>query len=81
MNFVLTFWREHGTKLLGLLQVTAGALATMDQQMIADLLGPNAMRWIIMATGILTAWRGFVNSDNRERSDQDAKDRARGQTQ
>lgn len=67
MNLVLTVWREHGTKLLGFLQVTAGALATMDQQMIAELLGPNGMRWIIMATGILTAWRGFVNSDAIER--------------
>lgn len=56
------FITSHGTKLIGFGQVTLGALAIADQQMIAAAFGQNGLRWIILGSGVLTAWRGFYNS-------------------
>lgn len=62
------FFRHHTTKLLGFAQVTVGALAVADQQMIAAVFGPDGLRWIILASGVLTAWRGFVSTQNLRES-------------
>ncbi len=59
---LLNFLRDHGTKVLGFAQVTVGALAVADQQMISAAFGPHGLRWIILTSGVLTAWRGFVNT-------------------
>lgn len=56
------FLNGHTTKLIGFAQVTMGALAIADQQMISAAFGPNGLRWIILGSGVLTAWRGFYNS-------------------
>ncbi len=48
---------KHGTKLLGFLQVTVGALAG-----ITDLCSPAMLKAFIVANGLLVAWRGFFNS-------------------
>lgn len=62
---IYDFINGHGTKLLGFAQVTVGALAVADQQMIAAAFGPDGLRWIILASGVLTAWRGFINTANQ----------------
>lgn len=61
-----SFFRHHTTKLLGFAQVTVGALAVADQQMIAAVFGPDGLRWIILASGVLTAWRGFANTQYQQ---------------
>lgn len=66
---IYAFINGHGTKLLGLAQVTIGALAVTDQQMIAAVFGPNGLRWIILTSGVLTAWRGYVNTARQNVSD------------
>lgn len=59
---MIELWREHGTKLLGYLQIIAGAIAVMDQQLVTDTLGPSAIRWALLLTGVLTALRGHTNT-------------------
>lgn len=54
------FFRNHGTKMLGFGQVTVGAVAAGS----GDLLSPIRLKILIMVSGVLTAWRGFVNSKN-----------------
>lgn len=48
---------EHLTKMLGFLQVTIGVLATAD-----GVLPDHAIKYCILGTGLMTAWRGFFNS-------------------
>ncbi len=62
MNATQSFLQEHGTKLIGFLQVTFAALAAADQELLASLFGPNGLKWILLASGLLTTWRGFYNS-------------------
>jgi len=57
MSQLIDLWRNHGTKVLGFAQVTVGVLATST-----DVLPPPAIKYLILASGLLTAWRGFVNS-------------------
>lgn len=72
LGIIRSFFRHHTTKLLGFAQVTVGALAVADQQMIAAAFGPKGLRWIILTSGVLTAWRGFVSTQNlREARDVD----------
>lgn len=70
-----SFFRHHTTKLLGFAQVTVGALAVADQQMIAAVFGPDGLRWIILTSGVLTAWRGFVSTQTL-RDERDVDDSA-----
>lgn len=63
------FFQDHTTKLLGFAQVTAGVLAVADPQLISDLFGPNGLKWVILISGLLTAWRGFVNTINIRKSE------------
>ena len=54
---MMEFLRNHGTKVLGFAQVTVGVLATAT-----SLLPEVALQWILLLGGLLTAWRGWVNS-------------------
>ena len=62
MKSLRALWRHHGTKLLGYIQVGAGAITVMDQQLVTDLLGANALRWALLISGVLTAVRGHTNT-------------------
>lgn len=62
MRFIIDLWTHHGTKLLGFAQVTAGALAIADPALIGPVFGENGVRYILLASGLLTAWRGFMNT-------------------
>lgn len=57
MNALWTFWRNHGTKLLGFTQVTLGVLASTD-----GVFTPRTVKLILIGSGLATAWRGFFNS-------------------
>jgi len=56
------FSRNHMTKVIGFGQVTVGAIAANA----GDLFSARTMKLILMSSGLLTAWRGFVNSRNRD---------------
>lgn len=56
------FVRDHGTKILGFSQATFGAIAANA----GDFFTRRELQFIMMASGILTAWRGFVNSRNAD---------------
>lgn len=57
----LTWWTNHGTKILGFTQVTIGALAAST-----DVFGPKTLKALLIANGLLVAWRGFFNSQVKE---------------
>lgn len=52
----INWWKDHGTKLLGFAQVTVAAIAA------GGIIPPHQMKYWLTGTGLLTAWRGFVNS-------------------
>lgn len=54
-------WTEHGTKAIGFAQVTVGAVATAGV-----IESPSALKLIVTVSGLLTAWRGFLNSAKKE---------------
>lgn len=57
LDKVLAFWNSHGTKVLGF---AAGTIAV-----VASTTGiiPDAhMKYYMLATALLTFWRGFTNS-------------------
>jgi len=53
--------RLHATKILGYATAIAGAIAVMDPKLVADTLGPNAVRWALLISGILAIVRGHTN--------------------
>jgi hypothetical protein len=59
-GLVFTHLRNHGTKWLGGLQVTVGAVAANS----GDFFSRRELQVIMMVSGVFTAWRGFVNSMN-----------------
>ena len=48
---------SHGTKLLGFAQVSVGVLAVAD-----GVFTDKALKWVLLLSGLLTAWRGYFNS-------------------
>jgi len=61
MNFTELFaliWQNR-TKALGFVQVTIGVLATAN-----GLFSETALKWIILCSGLTTAWLGFFNSSH-----------------
>lgn len=50
-------YRNHATKILGYIQIIAGAVAVADPSLV----GPDTIRWAIFVTGVLTALRGHTN--------------------
>lgn len=60
MNALTTIYGwavNHGTKLLGFAQVTVGTLAAAT-----DVFSPPVLKAMLVANGLLVAWRGFFNS-------------------
>lgn len=56
MNILQYLWC-HRTKCLGFIQITLGALAVAD-----GIFSQFALKLIILASGVTTAWVGFFNS-------------------
>jgi hypothetical protein len=57
MSQLIELWRTSGTKILGFAQVTVAVLATST-----GLFPDIALKWLMLLSGLLTAWRGYVNS-------------------
>jgi hypothetical protein len=53
----LYWWQTHGTKLLGFAQITVGVLAAST-----NVFPDHIVKYLILASGLLTAWRGYVNT-------------------
>lgn len=64
---MIEFIRAHGTKLLGFAQVTVGVLA-----LATGIFSRTALEWIALASGLLTAWRGFFNTLHTRDDGQDS---------
>lgn len=54
------FFRNHGTKLLGLAQGTIAAIAG-----VSDLIPAGHLKYWLAASAVLTVWRGIANSANQ----------------
>lgn len=71
MNWFRALWDNHGTKLIGGTQAVFGALVTADAAARAaggqSMLSPKQLGICIFAAGLLTVWRGFVNSSNGDK--------------
>jgi hypothetical protein len=59
MTQLIELWRTSGTKILGFAQVTVGVLAAST-----GIFPDDALKYVMLASGLLTAWRGYVNSAN-----------------
>lgn len=62
MNIIETligWWTSHGTKILGFFQVSIAAIAAVD-----GLIPAGQLKYWMAALGLLTAWRGFINTKN-----------------
>lgn len=57
-GFVMTFLRDHGTKILGFLQGTIAAIAG-----VTGIIPDAHLKYYMAAIALLTFWRGFVNSE------------------
>jgi len=57
LRTIYQYLSDHGTKVLGFLQVTVGVLAGAT-----DIFSPDVLKGFIVANGLLVAWRGFFNS-------------------
>ena len=66
MNALSWLWNlgvTHGTKLLGFGQVTVGVLAVAD-----GVFSDKSLKYVLLASGLLTAWRGYFNSKQESES-------------
>lgn len=54
---ILTIWKSHGTKLLGLAQGTVAALCA-----VAGIIPEAHLKYWLAASALLTFYRGFFNS-------------------
>jgi hypothetical protein len=57
LDKIWTFFQNHGTKVLGFAQGSIAAIAAVDGIIPA----PHLKYWMA-SLGLLTFWRGFVNS-------------------
>lgn len=55
-DWTRAYVHDNGTKIIGYTQITLGVLATS-----ADIFGPKTMKGIILASGLITAYRGHMN--------------------
>jgi len=56
-NDIYQYLKLHGTKVLGFAQVTVGVFASAT-----DLFSAVQLKAVLLANGLLVAWRGFFNS-------------------
>jgi hypothetical protein len=55
---ILKFLKNHGTKLLGFLQGTIAAIAS-----VSGIIPDAHLKYYMALIALLTFWRGFVNSE------------------
>lgn len=59
--WLVTLWKDHGTKLVGFLQGTIAAIAGYD------IIPPTHLKYYLGASAVVTFWRGFFNSSQQEK--------------
>jgi hypothetical protein len=57
VKFIISLWKNHGTKALGLIQGTIAALCG-----VTGVIPDAQLKYWLAASAVLTFWRGFVNS-------------------
>jgi hypothetical protein len=69
MNWLKNLWKSHGTKVTGFATAALGALTYVDHETLnliqgtfGPKYGPHVTHGILVASGLLTAYRGFSNS-------------------
>lgn len=58
---IIDFLNSHGTKVLGFLQGSIAAIAAVD-----GIIPANQLKYWMASMGLLTFWRGFVNTRNQQ---------------
>ncbi len=68
MEHLARLIEKHGTKIIGYIAAIAGFVAVADKDLIARTLGPHAVDWALLITGILALARGHqvTAKDKRE---------------
>jgi hypothetical protein len=61
----MSWWKSHGTKILGTATAAVGVLGTVDPTVLASTLGPKGISVLTGVAGILTILRGFQNTANQ----------------
>lgn len=57
MTWLINFWKNHGTKLIGFVQGTVAAIAG-----VTGIIPESHLKYWLGASAVLTFWRGFFNS-------------------
>lgn len=57
LKMLQQFIKDHGTKVLGFSQVTLACVVSAS-----GVIPDNHLKYWMLASGLLTAWRGFYNS-------------------
>lgn len=57
MSRVWYLWKNHGTKILGFIQGTIAAVASVD-----GIIPQHSLKYWMAGLGLMTFWRGFFNS-------------------
>lgn len=61
---LLSFLKNHGTKVLGAIQGTIAAVAG-----VTGVIPESHLKYYMAAIALLTFWRGFINSELQKRPD------------
>lgn len=61
MKAIWQFWVSHGTKILGFLAGSVGVIAGTSR-----LIPDTQLPWWMLASGLLTFYRGFFNTKQNE---------------
>lgn len=72
MTILRSWWSNHGTKILGFGSALLGAATYVDEQTIHAIefvsgphWGPIFSHGLMVVAGLMTAWRGFLNSQKK----------------
>ena len=59
----MSWWKNHGTKIIGGATTVVGVLGTVDPAVLASALGPKGVSYATAVAGILTILRGVQNTN------------------
>ena len=62
----MSWWKSHGTKILGSATAVVGVLGTVDPTALTGAIGEKGVGVLTGLAGILTILRGFQNSANQQ---------------
>ena len=67
--FITDLWHKHGTKVIGYGSAVVGAITWLDHETVNEIgaflgptHGPSVVHGILVASGLVTAYRGHVNT-------------------